>query len=278
MIEIRRSIEISSVCDTSEILNFINFIVKEKIKFMGIYVGTCGFSESMKRYFEEFSTIEIQQTFYKIIDVKLLKKWRGMAKEDFIFNFKVFQGITHPFPSKTWKRSNIDVTKIKENVGHLKPTKEVLNFWKKMVEYANVLKSKVLVIQLPQSFKSEDENWENAEKFFKSIERDNFEIGVELRGWDEKDIKKFCKKFDVIDVCDLGVRLPTIFKEVSYFRLHGSYKDGRINYYHRYTNEELKEVLEKAKNLKSRDVFIYFNNVFMLDDSRKFINLLQTYQ
>jgi uncharacterized protein YecE (DUF72 family) len=243
-----------------------------------IYVGTCGFSESIKKYFSDFNTVEIQQTFYKILDVKLLHKWRKMAKEDFIFNFKVFQGITHPYTSRTWKRSNIDVSKFKEKVGYLKPTKEVFEFWNKMVEYAEILKTKVIVIQLPESFKNIKENWENAEKFFRNIERKDFEIGVELRGWSEDDIKKFCNKFDVIDVCDLNQRLPTITRKISYFRLHGSYKNGKINYYHQYNDDEMREMKEKIKKLKSKEIFAYFNNVFMLNDSKRFIQLIHDFQ
>jgi uncharacterized protein YecE (DUF72 family) len=242
-----------------------------------IYVGTCGFPESIKKYFSDFDTVEIQQTFYKILDVKLLNKWRKMAKEDFIFNFKAFQGITHPHKSRTWKRSNIDASKLKEKVGYLKPTKEVFEFWGKMVEYAKILKTKVIVIQLPESFKNTKENWENAEKFFRNIERKDFEIGVELRGWNKDDIKKFCKKFDVIDVCDLNQRLPTVTKKISYFRLHGSYKNGKINYYHQYNDDEMREMKEKIKKLKSKEIFVYFNNVFMLNDSKRFINLLQDF-
>jgi len=243
-----------------------------------IHVGTCGFSESMKKYFSDFDTVEIQQTFYKILDVKLLQKWRKMTNEDFIFNFKAFQGITHPYTSRTWKRSNIDVSKFKEKVGYLKPTKEVFEFWNKMVEYAEILKTKIIVIQLPESFKSSNENWENAEKFFRNIERKNFEVGVELRGWSEADIKKFCKKFDVIDVCDLSLRLPVITREISYFRLHGSYKNGKINYYHQYSDEEMREMIEKIKKLKSKEIFVYFNNVFMLNDSKRFLHLLQEFR
>jgi uncharacterized protein YecE (DUF72 family) len=239
-----------------------------------IYVGTCGFSESMKKYFEDFNTVEIQQTFYKLLDVKLLQKWKKMSREGFIFNFKAFQGITHPATSRTWKKANVDVSKLKDRVGYLKPTKEVFEFWKKMIEYAQILEAKVIVIQLPESFKNSNENWENAEKFFKNAERRNFEIGVELRGWKENDIKKFCKKFDVIDVCDLNLRVPTIVRKVSYFRLHGSYKNGKINYYHKYSEKELIEIKEKIKKLKSKEIFVYFNNVFMLEDSKRFLSLL----
>jgi uncharacterized protein YecE (DUF72 family) len=239
-----------------------------------IYVGTCGFSEAMKKYFEDFNTVEIQQTFYKLLDVKLLHKWKKMSKKGFVFNFKAFQGITHPSTSKTWKRYNIDISKIKDKVGYLKPTKEVFEFWKKMVEYAQLLEAKVILIQLPESFKSSQENWENAERLFRKIERKNFEIGVELRGWKEDEIKRFCKKFDVIDVCDISLRTPTLIKEISYFRLHGSYKNGKINYYHKYTDKELNDIKEKIKKLKSREIFVYFNNVFMREDSKRFLHLL----
>ncbi|MGC8993476.1 MAG: DUF72 domain-containing protein [Candidatus Aenigmatarchaeota archaeon] len=238
-----------------------------------ILVGTCGFSESMKKYFKDYKTVEIQQTFYKILENKTLEKWKRMAPKDFVFNFKVFQGITHPYYSKTWKRSNIDVNKIKDKVGFLKPTKEVFDFWNKMIEYAKILESKVLLIQLPESFTDTEENWENAEKFFRNIEREKFEIGIELRGWNEKRIKKFCKKFDLIDVCDINLRLPLYKKEISYFRLHGSYKNGKINYYHNYSLEELKKIKEKIEKIKSKYIFVYFNNIFMRDNSKQFLRL-----
>ena len=238
-----------------------------------ILVGTCGFCEAMKKYFQDYKTVEIQQTFYKILENKNLEKWKKLAPKDFVFNFKVFQGITHPSTSRTWKRANLDVNKIKEKVGFLKPTKEVFDFWKKMLEYAKILEAKVLLIQLPDSFKDTKENWENAEKFFANIERKNFEVGVELRGWNEESIKKFCKKFDVIDVCDINLRFPVCKTKISYFRLHGSYKNGKINYYHNYSLEELKKIKEKIEKIKSKEIFLYFNNIFMRDNSKQFLHL-----
>ena len=38
-----------------------------------IFVGCCGFCESQKNYFKDFKTIEIQKTFYQLIDEKLAK-------------------------------------------------------------------------------------------------------------------------------------------------------------------------------------------------------------
>ncbi|MEM5815012.1 MAG: DUF72 domain-containing protein [Candidatus Aenigmatarchaeota archaeon] len=238
-----------------------------------IYIGTCGFSEPMDKYFKDFKTVEIQQTFYKILENKTLEKWKKRAPKDFIFNFKVFQGITHPYTSITWKRSNINVSKLKNKVGFLKLSKEVIDFWKKMIEYSKILEAKVLLIQLPESFKEREENFENAEKFFRNIDRGEFEIAVELRGWSLDGIKKFCRNFNVIDVCDLYIREPVFIKNILYSRLHGGYENKRINYYYKYSSKDLENIKNKIKKIKAEEAFIYFNNVFMLENSKQFILL-----
>ncbi|MEM0333191.1 MAG: DUF72 domain-containing protein [Candidatus Aenigmatarchaeota archaeon] len=238
-----------------------------------IYVGTCGFSEGMNKYFKDFKTVEIQQTFYKIIDIKTVSKWKRKAPKDFIFNLKAFQGITHPYNSKTWKRSNVDISKIKEKIGFLKPTKEVFYFWSKTLEVAKALDAKVILIQLPPSFKDERENWNNAERFFKNLDRKDFEIAVELREWNLKSVEKFCKEFDLIDVCDLLIREP-VTNKILYSRLHGNYEGFKINYYYKYSLEDLKKIVKKLKKIKPKKAFIYFNNVFMLNDAKSLISLL----
>ena len=237
-----------------------------------LYVGTCGFSESIKKYFANYKTIEIQQTFYKILKDTTLIKWKKLAPKDFVFNFKAFQGITHPPTSPTWRKSNLKSLK---HVGWLQPTKQVYKFWKKMLNYQKILDAKVIVIQLPSSFKDEPKNWDNAEKFFSKIDRGDFEIGVELRMWKEESVRKFCKKFDLIDVCDINVRLPTIKKYISYFRLHGAYKNGRINYSYKYTKKDLEKILKRIKKIGSEYTFVMFNNLYMRDDSKKFIRMIK---
>lgn len=238
-----------------------------------IYVGTCGFCESMDKYFKDFKTVEIQQSFYRILDITTVKRWKKKAPQDFIYNLKAFQGITHPYTSSTWKRSNLNISTIKDKVGFFKPTKEVFDFWNKTVNIARVLEAKVILLQLPASFKDVNENWENAEKFFQNAERENFQIAVELRGWSLRSIKKFCKTFEVIDVCDLFVREP-FTQKILYTRLHGSYKDEKINYYYNYTLEDLKKLIEKIKKIKPEIGFVYFNNVFMLNNAKAFLSLL----
>ena len=48
-----------------------------------IKVGCCGWAKSQKEYFENFPVIELQQTFYKLPDLKTAQKWREKAPKDF---------------------------------------------------------------------------------------------------------------------------------------------------------------------------------------------------
>ncbi len=248
---------------------------------MKVYVGCCGFAKSMKVYFETYDTVEIQKTFYRLPRESTLEKWRESAHPSFIFNLKVFQGITHDVKSPTWRRSGIkNYHELSGKVGYLRPTEEVFSYWEKMLKYARILKARVLIIQLPASFKDTEENWRNAENFFAGIDRDDFLLGIELRGWSPERVEKFCRKFVLIDVCDPMVRKPTFLEAgVAYFRLHGSYERGKINYRHRYTDEELQKLAELLTGLEEvKEVFLLFNNVYMAEDALRFRKIWEAYK
>jgi uncharacterized protein YecE (DUF72 family) len=238
-----------------------------------IKVGCCGFPVSKKKYYESLKVVEIQQTFYKLMDEKTIKKWRKEAPNDFEFTFKAFQGITHPAKSPTWKKSGIskeELKKIEKYVGELKWNKITSEYWNKMIEYSKILNSKIIVIQLPTSFKDEEKNIKNAVEFFENA-RDKVKIAVELRGWKEENKRKICKEFDLIDVVDLNISEPSYYKDVVYSRLHGKYENNKIIYKYDYSKEELKKIKEKAK--KYKECYIMFNNVYMFKNALEFINL-----
>ena len=236
-----------------------------------IVVGTCGFCEARKKYFQDFKSVEVQQSFYRVLQDKTLQKWRDESPEDFIFSIKAFQGITHPSTSPTWRRSNISPSK---EVGFLKPTQEVFKYWEITLHEAKILGAKFVLIQLPKGFKESEESFNNAEKFFTQIERGDFEIAVELRGWSEKGIKEFVREFNLIDVADPLVREPLHVGEINYYRLHGTYEKGRIIYKHKYSQEELQGIAKKVKDWNKKESYVYFNNAYMCEDARSFIQTL----
>ena len=244
---------------------------------MKIYIGCCGFAEGMKKYFQDFETIEIQKTFYQIPQEKTLLKWKNLAQKNFIFNLKAFQGVTHTHKSPTWRRFRGEIPGRKENYGNLKPTEEVLNSWMETLKAANILNAKIILIQTPSRFKDTEENLRNAENFFKKIKRGKIQIAFEPRGWSRKNIEKICKKFGLILCVDPFRENPTYFgkKKIAYFRLHGSYEKGRINYKHKYSSKELRKLKEKINELRVKEVFVLFNNIFMLKDALHFKKLIQ---
>lgn len=232
-----------------------------------IFVGTCGFCEARRRYFRDFKTVEVQQTFYRILEEKTLRKWREEAPDGFIFSVKAFQGVTHPSRSPTWRRSNV---KPADDVGLLKPTNEVFRYWEITLNEARILNARFILIQLPRSFKESEESFASAERFFEMAERKNFEIAVELRGWSEEGIKRFVREFDVIDVADPLLRKPLHSGETNYYRLHGRYENGRIIYRHSYTDEELEKIRERVLGWNRRESFVFFNNSDMCRDAKRF--------
>ncbi|MEO0095480.1 MAG: DUF72 domain-containing protein [candidate division WOR-3 bacterium] len=232
-----------------------------------IKIGCCGFPVARERYYKKFSVVEVQSTFYDFVNPKTLEKWRAEAPEDFEFVLKAFQFITHPASSPTYRRAKqIDNIRLK-NLGNFQPTKEILECYKILTEYADILKTKVIIFQSPPGFKPERENIKNMERFFNKIDRKNLLFGWEPRGnWLPETIKIVCEKLDLIDVVDPFLRDSTHGK-IFYFRLHG----GK-GYKHKFTDEELKTLAEK---IKGKTGYVMFNNIKMFEDGQRFMNIGQ---
>lgn len=241
---------------------------------MDIKVGCCGFCVSRKEYFELFDIVEIQKTFYRIVDEKTLIRWKNEAPKNFYFSIKAFQGITHPTTSPTWNKSNFEkheINKLKEKVGYLRPTKEVFNFWDISLKEAKTLNAKAIVIQLPRSFRPTKENIQNAINFLSSIDESKIAIAIELRGWDENNKRRLIVKNNITIVGDFLNEIPIPNKEILYLRLHGKMDNGKINYKHKYTEQELLEIAKKIKH----NALVLFNNIYMKEDTLRFKKLIQ---
>lgn len=244
---------------------------------MKIKVGCCGFSVSKIKYFENLKLIEIQKTFYRLLEEEVLKKWRKEAPKDFEFTFKAFQGLTHSINSSTWKKSGLrpkEIKKIKNFVGNLKINKITIEFWEKMKNYAKILKSKIIVIQLPLSFTDTEKNISQAEEFLKTFEMKKIKIAIELRGWKEKNKKRLLENFEnVIDVVDINVSWPSIIREVFYTRLHGKIEKNKIYYDYDYSLEELSKIKNKVRSINSKENYVLFNNLYMFKNALDFLKI-----
>lgn len=236
------------------------------VKDQKIKIGCCGFPRAKNLYYRFFRVVELQKTFYELPKFSLLEKWRREAPEDFEFTIKASQLITHPPSSPTYRRFKGEL-KNPERYGYFQSTKEVFDVWRKVLEQAEVLKSKIVVFQTPASFLPTQENIKNLYKFFQKIDRKGLYLFWEPRGkWKEEELLKIFRDCDIGDCVDPFLREP-LYGKYLYFRLHG----GK-GYRKRYSQKELLGFKRKASK---REGYIMFNNIYMWEDGLKLLEVMR---
>ncbi len=211
----------------------------------------------MKKYFENFSLVELNTTFYQYPRTETVIGWREKAPKDFEFTVKAHQDISHKSKMKIESMS--------------------IQAFERMKQICKTLNSKILLFQTPASFRPD--KLADAEKFFREAKREDLILVWETRGpaWEKaetyRELEKVLKKLDVIHVTDPFKAMPAYTGEVAYFRLHGL---GEQMYYYQYSNAELKKLKELIAPYakRSKDVYVLFNNLYMLEDALRFMNYL----
>jgi len=222
-----------------------------------IKVGCCGFPTSMKKYFENFTLVELNSTFYQYPRDKTVESWREKAPKDFEFTVKVHQDISHKTKLKVEEAS--------------------LQAFEHMKQICKILNSKILLIQTPGSFRPD--KLEDAQKFFREVKHENTVLVWETRGpaWETPEVHKklgqVLEKLDVTHVTDPFRVMPAYTGEIAYFRLHGL---GKRMYYYQYTNAELQRLkkLIAPYEKEGKDVYVLFNNLSMFEDGVRFMEYL----
>jgi uncharacterized protein YecE (DUF72 family) len=125
-----------------------------------IRVGCCGFSTSIKEYFENLSLVKINRTFYRYPREKTVEAWRKEAPENFEFTVKAHQDISQ----KT----------------RMKAEEQSLQAFEQMKTICKTLNSRILLIQTPASFNPD--KLSDADNFFKLADPESLVLVLETRG------------------------------------------------------------------------------------------------
>jgi uncharacterized protein YecE (DUF72 family) len=112
-------------------------------------VGCCGFPTSTEKYFERFSLVELNSTFYHYPRQITAEGWRKKAPKSFEFTVKAHKDISHKAKLKVEETS--------------------LHDFERMKQVCKVLHSKILLIQTPSSFRHD--RLGDAERFFREVDR-----------------------------------------------------------------------------------------------------------
>ena len=233
-----------------------------------VRIGTCGFRANKAEYAALLSTVEVQHTFYQPPQTKTLEKWRAEVPQNFEFTLKAWQLITHEAKSPTYRRLKKTLTETeREEAGYFKPTAIVQEAWETTLECARALRARTILFQCPASFRQNQENIKNLEKFFESVKRENLNFAWEPRGeWNAKVVKDICSNLDLWHAVD-PFAVQTVTPEKCYYRLH-----GRTGFQYQYEEDELADLAELLP--ENELSYVFFNNRYMLEDALLFQNII----
>ncbi|MBI5643995.1 MAG: DUF72 domain-containing protein [Deltaproteobacteria bacterium] len=196
-------------------------------------------SEFLKFYSETFETVEINNTFYRLPEIKTLEMWRDMAPERFIFSVKASRLITHNKKLKDPDKTN--PTFIERLTAH----------GKKLVP---------ILFQLPPKWKR---NPERLEEFLASLTPD-CRYAFEFRdpSWFDQTVysllSRFKAAFCIYDF-DFLLSPKEVTADFVYIRLHGPAGKYRGSY----SDEALSgwaRLFKQWTQGEGKEIFCYFDN------------------
>lgn len=219
----------------------------------GLFIGTSGWnyphwrnvfypselkqSDWLQYYTQFFNCVELNVTFYRLVEKITFENWRKKTPEDFYFIAKGSRFITH--------------------IKRLKSVKESLDLF---FNNARGLQDKLAAVlwQLPPSFKKDIGRIELFLKLFKKTRiRQVFEFRNE--SWFDRETFSLLREYSACLCIAHSNRFPCV-KEVTadflYLRFHG----GESLYGSDYSRQELKEWVEFSRSVKVKKIFAFFNN------------------
>jgi uncharacterized protein YecE (DUF72 family) len=220
-----------------------------------IYIGTSGWhyrhwigtfypagtkaDQQFNLYKQTFSTVEINNSFYRLPSPEVFKSWRKDSPDDFLFVVKASRFITHNKklldPKESIKRFFANVKYLREKLGPI-------------------------LFQLPPVWKK---NVERLEAFLKVLPK-KYRYVFEFRNstWYDEEINTLLRKHNcAFCIYELAghVSPATVTADFVYIRLHGP---GTNKYQGSYTQPQLAEWADQCKDWQREglDVFIFFDN------------------
>lgn len=221
-----------------------------------IYIGTSGYNYAdwklrfypttlakkdwLSFYGQQFTTVEINATFYGSFPTSVYKKWADQTPKDFRFVIKGSRYVTH-----------------------VKRLKELTDEVDKQIDAAASLGEKLAVIlwQFPKNFKKTEENETRFRSFIERLPKETKQA-IELRdsSWFTPDIYELLKKSNTAIVINETRAFPVITEVVGsfvYIRFHGP----TALYASSYSEAQLHEWAQRIKEWgRSKQIYAYFNN------------------
>jgi uncharacterized protein YecE (DUF72 family) len=220
---------------------------------MKVLAGTGGWAyftvpgDRLRRHSAVYDFVEVNSTFYSYPPSRLVESWRRRVRRGYEFVVRCHKELSHHLQFKLVDRS--------------------FTIMERMKRICGLLHSDMLVLQTSRAFPV-SMRLSDVEAFLSSITLGGLQLAWEVRSPRDASYRKLVKLLrdhNVIHVTDLSRDEPAHPHPVVYSRLFGS---GEHNAY-QFSNEELRQVLEKAQTMSAETAYLSFHGMRMHMDAAR---------
>jgi uncharacterized protein YecE (DUF72 family) len=236
-----------------------------------LLIGTSGFSykdwvgpvypEDLSKslwlsfYAQEFPTCELNFSYYRIPDARILERMAAKVQEGFLFTVKAFRGITHE---------------------RKEPGPQIEQFKFALHPLVDAGKFACVLLQFPHSFHATDVNRDYLARVREGFGDLPAVVEFRSREWVDdrtfEELRKMDLGFCCVDQPQLRGLVPPVAVatgQVAYVRFHGrnyqkwwQHKEAWERYDYTYTDDELGEWVPKIRELDAEAplTLVYMNN------------------
>jgi len=227
---------------------------------MKTFIGTGGWSyfevpgmDPLEAYAKAFEYVEVNSTFYNYPQLETVKSWSRRVPDGFEFSVRCHQDLTHKHK--------------------MEPNEDSQKSYDKMVEICQTLKANILHLQTPRSLELSNDKVGRIRDFFSTVNPKGVRLAWEIRSSEPKlseKVLKLMQDYNIIHCVDISKKLPAYKSDILYTRLFGK---GAHNVY-QFTDEELKEIDDRAIDLGAKDIYYTIHGIRMYKDAAR----METYK
>jgi uncharacterized protein YecE (DUF72 family) len=214
-------------------------------------------SKWLEHYARRFDTVEVNTTFYRLVDRKVVAHWIEQTPERFIFAVKASRYLTH-----VKRLSNI--------------ADGVIRFYERLQPMLDAGRLGPVLWQLPESFHRDTARLQAC---LEQLPAGRHAFELRHRSWFTKDVYALLREHDAaLVVGDHPARPFQTYEATAtwrYVRLHYGSRGRRGNY----SPRELETWAERLHAWRAREpIFVYFNNdweAFAPHNASKLLQLLE---
>ncbi|WP_294564419.1 DUF72 domain-containing protein [uncultured Arthrobacter sp.] len=223
---------------------------------MSVSIGTSGWSydhwndvlypagtptaRRLQYYYERFSTVELNASFYRWPRESTFAGWRERLPAGFLFSVKAPRGLTHAkklYAPEVW-------------------VERIVRCWHELGD-----KRAVLLVQLPPAMQRDDARLD----YFLALLPNWIRVAVEFRhpSWETEEVYSLLERHGAAYCVMSGANLPCVLRATApfvYLRMHGP--DTHHLYGGSYSDADLQWWADRIREWQGagKDVFVYFNN------------------